>query len=371
MTPEIPLKRPSGPRFYRPELDALRFVAFLLVFLRHIDLHVNPVATAFMLSGQAGVCLFFVLSSYLITELLDREWDRSRTIDLKAFYIRRVLRIWPLYFFALALARLIDLHGTQMTNGRMAAFLLLAGNWNVYFHGLPASFDVVLWSVSVEEQFYLVWPFIRKFLGSRALLIFSLLTFPIAYGTIAWLAATGHKDLQFWVNTFVQIQFFGLGGLLALRLRGASPQLPMALRATLALGGLFAYFASQYWVHNPTEIPTIGSAVTEYLLMAAGTIMLFFAVLGLASLGRFKWLIYLGKISYGLYVFQFIGIRVALRPANILAAHTHLSTTTVSFFQNGLALVLTFVMAHLSYRYLESFFLRLKERFVTVKTREV
>src|ERR1700748_1439510 len=91
-------------RIYRPELDVLRFVAFLLVFF----FHVTPAATGHhslvgqvLLSlrdcGAFGVCIFFVLSSFLITELLIREKDATGSVHFKAFYLRRILRIWPLY----------------------------------------------------------------------------------------------------------------------------------------------------------------------------------------------------------------------------------------------------------------------------------
>src|SRR5580704_10177801 len=99
--------------FYRPELDALRFFAFLAVFLFHfnrpVDLYVQHgiprvvalTATSLIQGGVFGVDLFFVLSAYLITELLIREKEVCGSLDVKGFYLRRILRIWPLYFFAI------------------------------------------------------------------------------------------------------------------------------------------------------------------------------------------------------------------------------------------------------------------------------
>src|SRR5512142_640167 len=105
--------------FYRPELDALRFFAFLAVFVTHtvpdhMDFyaahHISHGAAVVLASvggsGVFGVSLFFMLSSYLITSLLLKEQQGRGTVDLKAFYLRRILRIWPLYFFALGLAAL-------------------------------------------------------------------------------------------------------------------------------------------------------------------------------------------------------------------------------------------------------------------------
>ncbi len=106
---QAPEPRGTHRRFYRPELDALRFFAFSCVFLCHgpaLDLTQDAAkshraATRFLAiffhSGAFGLPIFFLLSAYLITELLIRERDRTGEIHLKDFYVRRILRIWPLY----------------------------------------------------------------------------------------------------------------------------------------------------------------------------------------------------------------------------------------------------------------------------------
>ena len=102
----------SGSSFYRPELDVLRFLAFLGVFVFHGTLVADlsffgswePWAAAVCKSGAFGVDLFFALSAYLITALLLREKESQGALDLKAFYLRRILRIWPLYFTFLTFA---------------------------------------------------------------------------------------------------------------------------------------------------------------------------------------------------------------------------------------------------------------------------
>ena len=110
---------PDTSRFYRPELDALRFVAFLCVFACHAlpypeSLHSASIqGPAWRLietvreAGNFGVSLFFLLSAYLITELMRREKLATSDVHLKAFYIRRVLRIWPLYFLMLLLCGIL------------------------------------------------------------------------------------------------------------------------------------------------------------------------------------------------------------------------------------------------------------------------
>src|SRR5579864_2495432 len=160
-------------RFYRPELDVLRFFAFLGVFIFHaaprsMDFY-NAAGYPHWLSslliptfgaGAYGVDLFFALSAYLITSLLLRERAATGALDLRGFYVRRILRIWPLYLafvaFAAVFAALVP--GQHLPIKYVVGYSLLAGNWIYAFYGLPASFATPLWTVSIEEQFYLAWP---------------------------------------------------------------------------------------------------------------------------------------------------------------------------------------------------------------------
>ncbi|HMJ63068.1 MAG TPA: acyltransferase family protein [Bryobacteraceae bacterium] len=127
-------------RYYRPELDVLRLIAFLFVFLVHrMDfLPIDPAKHFWpyniCLLGDFGVPVFFLLSAFLITELLLRENDPAGTIHVKAFYMRRILRIWPLYFavfFGLVLLARF-LHGAgPRAPGSWLAFSFFAGNWYI------------------------------------------------------------------------------------------------------------------------------------------------------------------------------------------------------------------------------------------------
>ena len=132
------------PTPYRPELDVLRFVAFFAVFLFHtvnfpvafyIQHGVRSVfgiaANAAIAGGRYGVSLFFVLSSYLITDLLIREKEQCGALDVKFFYLRRILRIWPLYYLLISASAVFPLfdpaHGFGIKY--ILPFALLSGNW--------------------------------------------------------------------------------------------------------------------------------------------------------------------------------------------------------------------------------------------------
>ena len=359
----------SLPAFYRPELDALRFLAFILVFLFHFPFHDLPkVILNIAGAGTVGVCLFFLLSSYLITELLQREDDRTHNIHLRGFYLRRVLRIWPLYFFTLFFARLLELHSpaVQMTWPRILASIALAGNWYTFFYGMPTSFARVLWSISVEEQFYLFWPSVQKWLGKRALLLIGLATLPTSFFTIYWLASTSHSDTQIWVNTLVQAQYFGIGGVIAILLRHNEPRFSIAARTLLLTAGLIFWYMPHRVFHG---LPTPQQAIGQYACITVGTVFIFFSFLGFAQLRHARALIYLGKISYGLYVFHLLAIRIAVRGEAPL--QRFLPSPLVQLALAIVAFAISLLMAHLSYRYFESPFLRLKRRFEVVHSRAI
>ena len=164
-------------RFYIPALDGLRLVAFLMIFWTHTMQGPStdaappiPLYGAFRLAGAYGVPVFFVLSAFLITRLLQMEKARDGRIDIRAFYVRRTLRIWPLYFLIVAIAVAhwaFVVH--RVPSGAVLSLATFTANWYRGFLGPIDSFAAVLWSVSVEEQFYLVWPFLIGLLSLSAL----------------------------------------------------------------------------------------------------------------------------------------------------------------------------------------------------------
>src|SRR5205085_1151346 len=137
---------------------------------------------------------FFVLSAFLITELLLQEKQQFGKIHLKAFYVRRILRIWPLYFTAIAIGLLVShfVVEQELPLRYVAGFLLLCGNWVISATGFPHSVMGPLWSVSFEEQFYLLWPGFLAHAKRRALI----------YGSIAMLVTSTIARVFFWSQSF-------------------------------------------------------------------------------------------------------------------------------------------------------------------------
>ena len=363
---------PERLRFYRPELDLLRLFAFLSVFTSHIYAF-DPARTVvdgiLARVGLLGLCLFFFLSAYLITELLLLEKCGQGTIHVRAFYLRRILRIWPLYFtfliFGFALGHAYPAY--KFSVEQLASFVFLFGNVVVAKFGFPVNPVAPLWSISIEEQFYLVWPILAKFSRPVILATISCLLFPAGCIAIYLLShAKPMPVMQIWCNSFVQFQFFGAGSLLAILLRDRTLSLKPSLRVTIFIIGLAFWLLATEVFHVDafqSPSPDFKGIIWGYILVAVGCTLIFLATLGLSSRKLPKSLLYLGKISYGLYVFHVscvgavyvVGIR---NPGYLLSVVRYLA-----------ALGMTVVLAALSYRYFEKPFLKLKSRFTFVESR--
>ena len=238
----------SVERFYRPELDLLRFIAFLFVFFTH-RMDLAPIDPAkyywghhISLVGVFGVPLFFFLSAFLITELLVREQEAYGKINVRSFYIRRMLRIWPLYFtffFGMVVLTLVSDQFGVIPPKAQLAFSLFAGNWYITFHSWIAYPVNPLWSISVEEQLYIIIPLLAAYGGRRGLKVFSFLALAVAYLTIASYARNPTEGFTGeWTNSFTQFQFFAAGILLAVYFKGWRPAWPVWTRVLIFAAGL-------------------------------------------------------------------------------------------------------------------------------------
>jgi peptidoglycan/LPS O-acetylase OafA/YrhL len=357
----------TARRFYRPELDALRFFAFLAVLLHH-----GPAPGAFLTLVKAvggfGLSMFFLLSAYLITELLLREREQSGTIAWGLFFTRRALRIWPLYYGALAvgivLALILPGHDWVSRSG-ITVMSLFVANWfrltSQFGRGLGH-----LWSISVEEQFYLIWPPIVKF-GGKTLLFVTSICFFVLGGV--WLRVFSEKGWTLWYDTPVEFLFFAAGAIVAIATRGKSSySMNSVIRGGLLIAGLLLLAVAAHFGRVGTDYElgiTIAALYIGYSAAVAGCVVIFFAILGMSNVTPA--LIYLGKISYGLYVFHVGMLRLSIQLANQLKLPSESLVTT--FLIDGAALLLSIFAAHLSYRYFERPFLKLKERFEVVKSR--
>lgn len=368
--------------FYRAELDVLRFVAFLGVFAFHaipypieflhrqgIPVSVANVGLSVAHAGMYGVDLFFVLSAYLITDLLLREKQTRGALNIGAFYLRRILRIWPLYYFFIALAALVPLFNPDNTFSlhHVLMFLGLLGNWCIFMFNAPHSVAISLWSISVEEQFYLLWPPIVAKL-SRRQIIFAAATLICVANISRLLAVLLHETRrQVWMSTFTHLDSIAAGILIAnvgqLTVSYLRPvgRLTLILVGACFLVGLsYLGFSAAPDTNNVTLLGTVfGYPVVP---VACAAVLVGFMDLPFRS----RTLEYLGKISYGLYIYHLPGLLLAskLLPGGDLGARH-------AIFQIAVGLGITIGISAVSYRVLERPFLALKRRYTYVDSHPV
>jgi peptidoglycan/LPS O-acetylase OafA/YrhL len=363
----------SGIRFYRPELDCLRFLAFMAVFVFHTfpfdrgwysarHIPYSGLLASVSVAGSFGVDLFFLLSAFLITELLLREKERFGRIHLKWFYIRRILRIWPLYFFAIAIGVLLSLVDPRQhfSLRYVVAFVLLAGNWLTSFAGYPGSVMNPLWSISFEEQFYLAWPAVLGKARPRKLLWVSLGLFVVAQmARLVLLRYARHPEVAVATNTLARLDPLAVGAATAVLVRKFKFETTVLQRCGFGLAGAALWLAAGHYYALTALFMILG-----FPTIALGAWFIFAAVFqsGFAP----RWLRYLGKISYGLYVFHLLCLYISAR---LLGGYPGNPKQFVLFWCLGLAL--TIVLASLSYKFLESPFLKLKQRFAYIDSRPV
>jgi peptidoglycan/LPS O-acetylase OafA/YrhL len=374
----------SAERYYFPELDTLRFFAFLVVFFFHASLllpRTSPKVVSDLYkvfdAGFFGVDLFFALSAYLITQLLTREQTRTGAVDIRSFYVRRALRIWPLYFFFLFAAYLPShwFHRLQIGNFYLTSSFFFVANFAGIFLGYYPTWVAHLWSISVEEQFYLIWPWAVRKTFARGLpwIAGALFVFSVLARVAACELGASWQAIAF--GTFTRLDPIAAGIALAIVPRDWLLKFGSTSRVSVALAGVMSWLLVVYFFPVINLTPTMLNTSVGYPLVALGCTA--FMVATLNSGARFlvnRWLIYLGRISYGLYVYHwptlglvnlyfqlvFGGGGPQARPLWMAQAFYLL----VSFF-------LTFFIATASYRWLEAPFLRLKSRFTYVESRPV
>lgn len=365
----------SHRNFYHPELDVLRFFAFLAVFMHHAlprdaYLYVNkgfsPAVTEWLLAakeaGAFGLDLFFALSAYLITELLLREYANRGSFSVSAFYVRRALRIWPLYFTFLALTVFVIpaiLPAERFGSIYIVSFALFFGNWVCAAMGIPFSVAGPLWSISIEEQFYIGWPLLLRLFGIGLVKQLAIAMLVLAVVTRVLLAVIGVEHPGVWCNTIARLDPIALGAILAFTLKGRAPEIRNAVRVVMCVAALASWWLIAKYLKQagPTSVVTFG-------VSAVASVMLLTAVLRtetpLLRVPPLSWLVYLGRISYGLYVFHLFALAFVMQFAISLGFELRIL----------LSFLLTVALAAASYRWLEQPFLKLKKRFSYSSSRD-
>ena len=358
----------SNTHKYIPTLDGIRGLAILAVVLYH---NFSGLSDQFYI-GWMGVDLFFVLSGYLITNaLMNTLYSRDY---LRNFYAKRVLRIFPIYYLVLfvflVLFPFIHFLKAEFSYyiDHQLWFWLYMQNWLIIFNFPQGSgYFNHFWSLAVEEQFYLIWPFIILWLKKeKNLLIFMglVLVALMAFRSTLWLLQLDHFNYTIFYR-FTRIDGICVGCIIAL-LKRTHPDFLNKNTAVVVTGLAILNFLF-YFLNRSNQFEYPYFAFVGYTTFAT----MFGLLVDQATITKNKWftkvfaippLRYIGKISYGFYIFH-VPIYLLLLPClNKLAGAFSLENQK-TFFVSLAATLIAFVISVISYHIFEIRFLKLKKRF--------
>lgn len=349
---------------YRPDIDGLRAFAVLVVVIFHLDL-------GYLSGGFVGVDIFFVISGFLITGLIKKEVLNRKSFDFTRFYIRRIRRLFPALFVTILASSIISifllspLHLERLGGG--AIIYALSSLSNFYFWSEAGYFDssayvkplLHIWSLSVEEQFYLLWPFLFVFVIKKKSQLAALLTLSVMMAIsllLNYLFQDGHvyfisdfseyaasliadgKSTIFYLMPF-RLYEFALGSVLVFT-TGYSVKSRLANEAIMLIGIILVAYSCSSFSEETTFpgymalIPCVGAAC----IIFSGNKSTF-----VGKVFNNKAVVGLGLISYSLYLVHW----------PIIVFWKYFTFESISVVE---AIVITFVsfsLAVLMYKYVE------------------
>jgi peptidoglycan/LPS O-acetylase OafA/YrhL len=389
----LPERTNSGAYF--ANLDGLRFFAFLIVFLSHCIGFLgysNPsraytVVRHFLMHGHLGVDFFFVLSGFLISYLLFKEIGSTGKIKVSYFYLRRAFRILPVYFIVIVIGFFIVpaisfvTYQAHLINFPVAAgverlpwYLLFVSNFDLILTGQISMIVAGLWSISVEEQFYLVWPWILNyFKGKKIVMVF----YVILIISFFYRCYYGYDQSTINFSTFSVMSDLCVGALLSYYTlhspafkrafisikRWQIVAVYLAGFSLFPLRGFAHYYGETIFrLYLPFE-SLIFSAFFSFIILEQN-----FSENSLFKLGRSRSLTYLGKISYGLYCYHMIAMLFCV--SGFLYFNISVNTAFHFVILIVLSLLTTIGLAFISFVVLEKRLINFKEKYSVVRLRE-
>jgi len=346
--------------FHLKGLNGLRAIAATIVLVGHTlqrsGIHILDAATSY------GVTIFFALSGFLITLLLLKEKEETNKISVTNFYIRRVLRIWPLYFFFifLTICLVYILSSQALPLYRLKNYFFIIPNYSVAY-GVSIDQLFHYWSLGVEEQFYLFWPLLVSVFAFRFLpfaIVFTILFLSIKIIISSTYGGFSPEYSLIYLTRFSCMAIGGIGAYLYKTNSKILNFVKMRIVIIIAWGLLISTWFNLFHLASVID-HEIASMATFVIItdQISGS-----KILSLES----KMLNFLGKISFGIYVYHPLIIYLVIFYFNPSAY----GSGNILYGIISLVVVagVTIFIAHLSYKYFENPFLRLKDKFAIIKS---
>ncbi len=305
--------RMADKKFYIPCLDGIRAIAFLLVFLSHAGL-------GKIIPGAFGVSIFFFLSGYLITTLLRVEFDKTGTINLKKFYLRRLIRIFPPLYLVVLIASVLTqlgvLQGTFISPLGVISQIFCFNNYhaisiNSYDGQAPGT--AVFWAVAIEVHFYLIFPifylFLRRHISSQLKQMLVLLS--ICVIALLWRCILVYKfnapELRTYIATDTRIDGILFGSILAVYGNPVLDKVKNSERYATKLFSGWLLFSIAVLVFSIIYRSPEFRETFRYSIQSSALIPVFVAMISYPNRRIFNWLQHswlkwYGKLSYALYL---------------------------------------------------------------------
>lgn len=351
----------SNTLHYVKSFDFLRGFAALIVLLLHGSY-------GFFQGGWIGVDLFFALSGFLITTLLIKEYDRSNKISIRKFYVRRVLRLLPALIICIILANLLwSITKLSPVSDRMTSTLGAIFYFTNLISGHVSGNMAHLWSLSIEEQFYLLWPLVvslflfKRKTKTQIIILIILICFGVTFRIIAnnfQMTLLGNLiSIDTSRFTLCRIDGILLGVLLAILVNKTNYKIIKSAKhlSTPILLGIFTFFiVILFGLNESNEIWRNGGFIVTNLLCVSMVLM--------AYSNPNHWVFssklinWVGLRSYGIYVYHF---PIFLAFEGVREHHNLINLFLVTLAR----FISTLIIAELSFRYFEQPILKLKKRY--------